>query len=174
MKIYLKTIGVYLDSTLLDNLTDEERIEMVKERVKELGGNSFVAYDNAGQPISITIAKHTQWFKNNRGRKRYVNQDLTSFLGKTIKQESVVLADELISTSKFNVSIPSKYSHDWLDNNGKNNWERWTTYIQDKEKAVWKANRITVYDRQLFNLEATAALKGVLYRVHFILYLQMK
>ena len=32
------------------------------------------------------------------------------------------------------------------------------------EEAGKIANRITVYDRQLFNLEATAALKGVLYR----------
>lgn len=132
-------LGVYLDSTLLDNLTDAERIEMVKERVKELGGNTFTAYDKAGNPIAITIADHAQWFRNKNGKKKKVNSDLTSFLGKTIKQESVVLADELITTSKFEESTPSNYSHDWLDNYGKNHWEKWNTYVQDKENAVWKA-----------------------------------
>ena len=132
-------LGVYLDSTLLDNLTDAERIEMVKERVKELGGNTFTAYDKSGNPIAITIAEQSQWFRNKNGKKKSVNRDLTSFLGKTIKQESVVLADELIATSKFEESNPSNYSHDWLDNYGKNNWEKWTTYVQDKENAVWKA-----------------------------------
>ena len=35
-------IGVHLDSTLLDNLTPDERKVMVKERIKELGGKVFL------------------------------------------------------------------------------------------------------------------------------------
>ena len=32
-----------------------------------------------------------------------------------------------------------QYSHDWLDNYGKNDWEYWTVYVQDKENTVWMA-----------------------------------
>ena len=40
--------GVVLDSTLLDNLSPDERVDMVKEYVKELGGQPFTAFDKNG------------------------------------------------------------------------------------------------------------------------------
>ena len=87
-------IGVYLDSTLLENLTD-------KERVKELGGQSFTAYDDSGNAVSIKIAEASEHFKNKNGKKVSVTEDLaTKYNRNKIKQESVVLADELITAAK--------------------------------------------------------------------------
>ncbi len=132
-------IGVHLDSTLLDNLTDSERIEMVKEYVKEIGGSVFTAYDEKDNPVDITIAKANRRYKNKNKRSVSVNRDLTGYLDKRIKQEAITLIDELVATSKYNKEKKANYSHGWLDNFGKNNWEYWTTYIQDKENTVWKA-----------------------------------
>ena len=133
-------IGVVLDSTLLDNLTPDERKEMVKERVKELGGSVITAYDNNGNEVKITIAKPGSSFKNQNGKRRKVNDDLTKkYIGNEVKQEAVVLVDELITTSKLQTDNPAKHPHDWLDDNGKNNWDVWTTYIQDKNNTIWKA-----------------------------------
>ena len=50
-----------------------------------------------------------------------------------------MLADELIATSQYKRRKKARYPHDWLDNNGKNDWQYWTTYIQDKNNTVWKA-----------------------------------
>ena len=50
-----------------------------------------------------------------------------------------MLADELIATSRYEGRKKAGYPHDWLDNNGKNDWQYWTTYIQDKNNTVWKA-----------------------------------
>ena len=133
-------MGVKLDSTLLDNLTPDERIEMVKERVKELGGSTFTAYDNNGNAVDVTIAKSSRTFKNKNGRRVSVNKDLTTKYNKNeTKQEAVVLVDELIETAHYLNSDPAKHPHDWLDNNGKNDWERWTTYIEDKNNTIWEA-----------------------------------
>ena len=133
-------IGVYLDSELLTNLTDDQRIEMVKEYVKELGGSTFTAYDQSGNEVSVKIAKHDQKFKNSNGRNVRVTKDLsTKFNKNKTKQESIALIDELITTSKYDGSSPAKYPHGWLDNNGKNDWDRWVTYLQDKENTIWEA-----------------------------------
>lgn len=133
-------IGVYLDSTLLDNLTPDERKVMVKERIKELGGEVFTAYDSNGNAVNITIAKPGASFKNQNGKRRPVNKDLTTkYIGNEVKQEAVVLIDELIATSKFQGTDPAKHAHDWLDNNGQNDWDVWTTYIQDKNNTIWEA-----------------------------------
>lgn len=133
-------IGVYLDSTLLENLTDKERVQMVKERVRELGGQSFTAYDNSGNTVSIKIAEARERFKNKNGKKVSVTDDLTTKYRKSrIKQESVVLADELITTAKSPKESSPRYPHSWLDNYGKNKWEQWTSYIQDKSGNVWAA-----------------------------------
>lgn len=131
-------IGVYLDSTLLSNLTEAERIEMVKEYVKELGGKSFTAFDSNDQAVNVHIAKSSQKFRNIKGKQTLVNKDLTRYL-KNIKQESIALVDELILTSKYDTQLPANYPHGWLDNYGQNDWEYWTTYIQDKENTIWKA-----------------------------------
>ena len=133
-------IGVHLDSTLLEGLTPDERVEMVKEYVKELGGEAFTAYDPNGIAVDITIAESNARFKNHNGKKVQVNKDLTTKrIGKGVKQEAIVLIDELVATSKPSGSKASQYSHGWLDNNGQNNWEYWKTYIQDKGGTIYEA-----------------------------------
>lgn len=132
--------GVYLDSTLLEGLTDAERTEMMRERVKELGGQTITTYDPNGEAVDIRIATPNEYFRNKNGRKISVNEDLARKNRKVkIKQESVVLADELIATSQYKRPRKARYPHGWLDNNGKNDWQYWTTYIQDKNNTVWEA-----------------------------------
>ena len=70
---------------------------MVRERIKELGGEVFTAYDNSGNAVDITIAKPSASFKNHNGKRRPVNHDLTTkYIANEAKQEAVVLIDELI------------------------------------------------------------------------------
>lgn len=133
-------VGVYLDSPLLENLTNAERIQMVKERIRELGGQSFIAYDPNGKVVNVRVAEPKETFINRNGKRVPVNRDLVTKNRNTgIKQDAVVLIDEMIATASFDNSRPSAYSHGWLDNHGRNNWQYWDTYIQDKENAVWKA-----------------------------------
>ncbi len=134
-------VGVILDSDLLTGLTDSERKDMVKLRVvEELAGNDFVAYDGENNPVTISIAQKDDVFKNQNGKRKQVIKELYSkFNGKEVKQEAVVLADELIATSQHEKSEPAKYPHGWLDNNGQNNWDKRTVFIQEKNKTVWKA-----------------------------------
>ena len=132
--------GVHLDSTLLDNLSPEERVGMVKEYVKELGGESFTAYDPNGNSVEVRIAEAREKFKNKSGKMVPVNKDLTNkYIGNEVKQEAIALVDELIVTSEFDGSKAPNYPHGWLDNNGQNNWEYWKTYIQDKNNTIWEA-----------------------------------
>lgn len=132
--------GVRLDSTLLNDLTDSEREQMVKERAKELGGQHFTAYDNDGNEVDIQIAKPNARFVNKSGKTVPVNKDLTTKKRSSkIKQEAVVLADELITAARHGQDSAAKYPHGWLDNDGKNDWAEWKTYIQDKENTVWVA-----------------------------------
>ncbi|MBQ8391371.1 MAG: hypothetical protein IJX50_02350 [Clostridia bacterium] len=132
-------IGVYLDSDLLTGLTDAERIQAVKEHIKKLGGREFVAYDKNRKPVKIRIAEHSQRYENRKGDNVRVNRDLTSYLNNKVKQEALVLVDELIETAKEEISETSRYSHGWLDNYGKNNWDYWKVFIQEKNKTVWEA-----------------------------------
>ncbi|MEE1047061.1 MAG: hypothetical protein U0M60_06505, partial [Clostridia bacterium] len=132
-------VGVYLDSTLLTDLTEDERIEMVKERIKELGGSAFTAYDSNHNAVDVHIVESTRRFKNKNGRRVRVYEHMLGYLQNEVKQEALVLVDELISTSVYDRDEQAAYPHDWLDNNGANNWESWTTYIQDKENTVWEA-----------------------------------
>ena len=133
-------IGVYLDSDLLTGLTDAERKQMVKLKVvEELAGNSFVAYDN-DQPVEINLAAKNDKITKNNGKKKPVLKELyNKYIGNETKQEAVVLADELIEASKYDRTEASNYSHDWLDNYGKNDWEKRTVYLQDKNNTVWEA-----------------------------------
>ncbi len=134
-------VGVKLDSTLLDNLTETERKEMVRLRVvDELAGNAFVAYDSNNNPIEINIADSKEKIKTKSGEKKPAVRELWhKNANNPQKQEAVVLSNELIEASSYDKSKPSTETHDWLDNNGKNDWEYWTVYIQDKNNAVWKA-----------------------------------
>ena len=133
-------VGVYLDSELLSNLTDEERVEMVKEYVKELGGRAFIAYDNNNNAVEVHITEANKKFKNKSGKRVPVNKDLSQkHIKNKIKQETITLVDELVSTSTYDSKKKPLYSHGWLDNHGKNDWEYWVTYVQDKENTIWKA-----------------------------------
>ncbi len=150
--------GVYLDSTLLDNLSDEERIEMVKEYVKELGGKQFSAFQDNGNEIIIRIAEKNTKFKNKKGKRVLANKDLYSKnIRNKVKQESISLADEVIISSHYLDSSPSKYTHGFLDNYGKNDWEYWYTYIQDKENTIWRAT---------LNVTTTANGDKILYDIY--------
>lgn len=132
--------GVRLDSSLLDNLTDKERRQMVVLRVGELGGQSFTAYDDTDMPIEIQIASEDKYFRNKNGRRRRATHDLMYKNSNIpIKQEAVVLSDELIETARDPRYEPSKYPHDWLDANGQNPWAQWTTYLLDKNNTIWRA-----------------------------------
>ncbi len=148
-------MGVYLDSTLLSDLTESERIEMVKEYVKELGGKSFTAFDSNHNAIDIHIAEPKAKYRNKNGKKVLVNKDLVGYQ-KSIKQESIALVDELILTSKYTNKLPAAYPHGWLDNYGQNDWEYWTTYLQDKENTIWKAT---------LNIATTANGEKILYDI---------
>ena len=93
-----------------------------------------------GEAVDIRIAAPGEKFRNRNGRRVPVTKDLsTKRNGTKVKQESVVLADELIATSRYKEREKARYPHDWLDNNVKNDWQYWTTYIQDKNNTVWKA-----------------------------------
>ena len=133
-------VGVYLDSELLTNLTEDERIKMVKEYVKELGGSVFTAYDSSHNAVDVHIAEVDKKFKNKSGKRVLVNKDLTTKSVKNkVKQESIALIDELLLTSAYDSHKAASYPHGWLDNYGKNDWEYWITYLQDKENTIWEA-----------------------------------
>ena len=134
-------IGVYLDSDELTGLTESERKDKVKNIViNNLAGKHFLAYDNNQNIIDIQIAKNSDTYKNKKGKKRKIIEELykknNNFV---IKQEAIVLVDELIAMAKYNKSKAPKYPHGWLDNYGRNNWEYWTVFIQEKNKTVWEA-----------------------------------
>lgn len=133
-------IGVYLDSDKLTETIDEDaRIRIVKDYVKKIGGNKFIAYDNNGNAVDVHIAKASQKFVNKNKKQKHVNNDLTSYLKNEVKQEAIVLVDELIANAKHKKSQNSKYPHGWVDNYGKNNWDYWKVFIQEKNKTVWEA-----------------------------------
>lgn len=151
-------IGVYLDSTLLTDLTEDERVQMVKEYVKELGGKVFTAYDGDNNAVDVHIVESNRKFKNKSGKRVPVNKDLSNKQIKfKTKQEAIALVDELITTAKYENNLPSLYSHDWVDNYGKNNWEYWKTYIQDKENTIWEAK---------LNIATTADGEKILYDIN--------
>ena len=130
-------VGVYLNTELLTNLSDEERIEIVKKHIKVLDGSVFSAFDNNGDKVKIKIAPNSK-YKTEKGRFERANRHLTNFLDNKKKQESLVLIDELIVSATFRGTETANHPHSWLDNYGKNNWEIWTTYIQDKENTIWE------------------------------------
>ena len=133
--------GVYLDSTLLSGLSEAERKKMVTLYVKEMGGTVFEARRADGTIVPVKIAEPDLKFMNDKGKKTYVNRDLSSkFTNRSVKQEAIALVDELVTTSSFNKEEKARHPHGWLDNDGKNRWERWTTYLQDKNNTVWEAS----------------------------------
>ena len=133
-------IGVKLDSTLLDNLDPKDRVSLIKEYVRELQGKVFTAFDEDGEPVDISIAEGNKRFRNSKGNRVATNKDLTTkYISKETKQEAIALIDELISTATYQGSETARHPHDWLDNDGKNDWDMWTTYVQDKNNTIWEA-----------------------------------
>ncbi len=139
-------IGVVLDSQKLNNLSEQERIDKVKEHIKNLGNVPFVAFDPDGNEVQIKIAPKTK-YKNSNGKQARANSHLINYLKSNIKQETLFLIDEVIEAATYQENESPEHSHGWLDNNGQNDWEIWTTYIQDKEKTIWKA-RLKVANSQ--------------------------
>ena len=132
-------LGVHLDSTLLDGLSPADRIKTVKSVIKQLGGEKFAAYDESGGKVIISIANADERFSNSSGRRVAVNRDLsTKYRQNEIKQESIVLVDEVIATANRTGTKPPKYAHGWLDDEGKKNWEYWKTFVQDKNNSIWE------------------------------------
>lgn len=132
--------GVYLDSALLDGLSETEQKQMVRERVKELSGQTFTAYDSNGSSLDVRIARKNEKFRNKAGKLVTVNHDLDSKnTNDSMKRQAVILSDELIESASFNRTEKARYPHDWLDNNGLNDWDTWTVYLQEKNNSVWTA-----------------------------------
>ena len=131
-------IGVHLDSQELDTLSEEERESSVVNHIKKLGGHPFSAFDNDGNEVKIKVAPNTK-YKTEKGSRERANRHLTNFLVNNEKQEALMLIDEIIGSATFKGKEPATKAHGWLDNNGKNEWDVWATYIQDKENTIWVA-----------------------------------
>ncbi len=133
-------IGVQLDSDLLTGLDDAERKQMVKLYVvEELAGQTILTYDG-DTPAEISFAQKNEKFRNEAGQKKRVLEELyRKKINQEVKQEAVVLADELIAASQNAYQAPSAHRHEWLDDNGKNDWDKRTVYLQDKNKTIWEA-----------------------------------
>lgn len=149
--------GVYLDSNRLSKLTVEERKAEVKRIVvEEFEGKSLVAYDN-NKAVGIRIAKRNEKMVNPNGKKQKVIKELYAKNNDlTVKQEAILLVDELVANAKYKTSLPSAQSHGWLDNYGKNNWDYWTVYIQERNGTVWEAT---------LNIANTIELEKILYDI---------
>lgn len=134
-------MGVYLDSSLLTGLNEDERKQMVKLFVTtELAGNHFTAYDSSNNAIDVMIAGKNASIVNKSKRKVQVIGELYRKNNSLhVKQEAVVLADEMIANAKYDSSKAPDYSHGWLDNYGQNDWEYWKVHIQEKNGTVWEA-----------------------------------
>lgn len=133
-------VGVLLDSTLLDGLTETERVEMVAAYIDSVQGKTFPAYNANGDRVDIRVAKNNEKFRRTDGKRVAVNHDLTHKYNKNkVKQESIVLLDELLGTSREDNPKKPIHSHEWLDNNGLTPWGMRKTYVQDKSGAVWEA-----------------------------------
>ena len=63
----------------------------------------------------------------------------------------------MILTAKQGSSEPAHHPHDWLDNNGTNDWDIWTTYLKDKENTVWEAT---------LQIANSASGDKILYEIH--------
>ena len=150
-------IGVYLDSNALNGLDEAgRRAEMRRFVVNELAGQSFTAYDG-NTPTEITFARADDKMLNKQGKKKKVLRELYNKNNYSeVKQESVMLADELIEASSYDNKRPSNYSHGWLDNYGQSDWEYRKVYVKEKNGAVWEAT---------LNIANTAGGRKVLYDI---------
>lgn len=134
-------MGVYLDSNIFDGLTESDKKLRLKQFVtNNLAGNHFTAYDSRNNAIDIMIARKNDSFVNKSKKKVQLISELYKKNNDIhVKQESVVLADELIANAKYDSSKKPNYSHGWIDNYGNNDWEYWKVNIQEKDGSVWEA-----------------------------------
>lgn len=132
--------GVYLDSTLLDNLSDSERIDLIKEYVRELAHKELSAFDKNGNEYLITVLGSEKYLAEN-GKRIHANSDFRKkHINNKTKQEAIALIDEVVISSKIvNDSEEAKHAHDWIDNDGKNKWSSLHTYVVDKSGDIWSA-----------------------------------
>ena len=131
--------GVYLDSNIFDGLNESARKDKIVEYINALAGQGFYATDKNGEPVLIEIPTSKK-FKNKSGKKKKANNDLIRKNNNSVvKLQSLSLIDETIQLSKYDSSSPSKYSHGWLDDNGKTNWDYYTVFLQEKNKTIWSA-----------------------------------
>ena len=132
-------MGVYMDSTLLEGLTAEERVEMFQLYLDEIGGQYFDAVGKNGTAVKVKIADKGQRYTNERGRTVFANEDLRRKYRRNLtKQEAIVLVDEVLKTARFRNESQARHKHDWLDNNGSNPWQAWRTYMQDPSGKVYE------------------------------------
>ena len=132
--------GVHLDSVALDGLSEIERISTVKSYIKSLSGQVFSAVSPDGKQTQIIIAPSDKKYRKENGYRVFVSKDMLNFLNDKTKQEALVLVDELIETAKFVGQENAIHAHDWLDNNGKNKWDLWKTYLLNKNNTIWEAS----------------------------------
>lgn len=130
--------GVYLDSTFLDNLSDSERIDLIKEYVRELAHKELSAFDRNGNEYLITVLG-SERFLSKSGKRIPANTDLRrKNINIKTKQEAIALIDEVVVSSKIvKDGEKSKYAHGWIDNFGKSNWKSLQTYVIDRSGEIW-------------------------------------
>ena len=133
-------IGVYMDSALLSGLTEDERVEMFREYLDEISGQSFDAIDKYNSPVKVNIAAKGRRYTDHHGRTVLANDDLRQKHKKShTKQEAIALIDEVLRNAQYKDEAPAKHSHEWLDDNGKNPWQGWRTYMQEPNGTVYEA-----------------------------------
>lgn len=134
-------IGIYLESEVFNNVDDDKRADKLAEYViNNMAGKTFIAYDQNGDSVQIDIARPEESFRSSHGHRRNVLQELYGRnSGMKVKQESVVLAPELLANGKEQKPSRNKHAHGWLDNYGKNDWRRWKTYVQETDGTVHEA-----------------------------------
>ncbi len=104
-----------------------------------LAGETVIVFDEEGNEEVTSFAKKNERInKNNSTNNRKVIDKLARKQG-LHEQLAVAHAIELISVSERENRFSSDNTHQWLDDNGKNDWEYWTTYIQDKNNTIWEA-----------------------------------
>ncbi len=90
---------------------------MVKLRVvEELADSSVIAYDNSNIPVEINFARKNDKIKTTSQKSKIVLSELyKKNINREIKQEAVVLADELIIASKQGKTNSAKHNHGVLN-----------------------------------------------------------
>lgn len=152
--------GVYLDSFLLADLTDDERVEMFQAYLDELAGRSFPVYTPGGDRWMARIADRKERYRDKNGSlKSATDHFRRDGRKKHAKQEAVALIDEVFSTARYGTHKAAKYSHGWIDNDGQNEWNYWYTYLQDKEGNVYRA---------VLNVSTTDTGEHILYNIAVI------